>query len=91
MIHLIGLRDHHCHGVLVLRSSDGKDGQSGQRQVIHTTANTALVVAVRIQAKRKQKKSLLIFRMRSEMYSIRSHRRKGVLKHQETSTNSIKE
>lgn len=60
MIHPIGLSDHHGHGVLVLRSGDGEDGQSGQRQVIHTTANAALVVAVRIQATKKTETRELI-------------------------------
>lgn len=58
MIHLIGLRDHHGHGVLVLRSGDGEDGQGGQRQVIHASANTALVVAVRIQTAKKTEDAL---------------------------------
>lgn len=49
-VDLIGSEDDGGHGVLVLRRRRGEERQRGQRDVILTAGQAALVVAVRAQA-----------------------------------------
>lgn len=56
-IDLVGLGDHGGHGVLVARRGDGEEGESSQRQVVHATGHTALIVAVRVQTGRQEYKA----------------------------------
>lgn len=48
-VNLIGSEDDRCHGVLVLRRRRSQERQSGERDVVLTAGQTALIVAVRTQ------------------------------------------
>lgn len=65
-VDLVGSDNDSCHGLLVLRSGGGQQGESCQRYVVLTAGQTALVIAVRAQAasrsrKKKQRWMLGIF------------------------------
>lgn len=59
-VNLIGLSNDCCYSILVKRSSDSKDGKSGQRQMIHTAGHTGFIIAVWIQTTGRQKGKFVI-------------------------------
>lgn len=49
-VDLVGSLDDSGNRILVLRGGDGQQGQGGQRDVVLAVAETALIVAVGVQA-----------------------------------------
>lgn len=49
-VDLVGSRNDGGNGILVLRGGDGQQGQRGQRDVVLAAAETALIMAVGVQA-----------------------------------------
>lgn len=56
MVDLVGPGNHRRHGVLVARRDDGKEGESCQGEVVDAAGDTALVIAVWVQAGRGGRK-----------------------------------
>lgn len=50
VVDLVGPGNHGGHRILVARGDDGEEGESSQGQVVHTAGDTALIIAVRVQA-----------------------------------------
>lgn len=50
VVDLVGPGNHGGHRILVARGYDGEEGESSQGQVVHTAGDTALIIAVRVQA-----------------------------------------
>lgn len=56
MVDLVGAGDHCRHGVLVTGRDDGEEGKSSQGEVVDAAGDTALVIAVWVQAGRGGRK-----------------------------------